>query len=90
MNRETGKLRPVEVVTADASKVSGWDFYRSLPGVAERIAKRERDKAKAEEMRAAVAAGDNRKAADLILEAIAEKVGIPFDELKRRTRDQWL
>ena len=49
-----------------------------------------RDEARQAEMRKADADGDNRKCADLILACIAEKVGMPFDELKKRTKSQWL
>lgn len=82
------KLPQPTVITADCRKMSGADFWRMIH--ADRYAKRERDKQKAEEMRQAVAAGDTQKVADLLLEAVAEKVGMPFDELKQRTKNQWL
>ena len=88
----TAPQRHPVVVTGDPKTESSAEFLdRIAPLYGHRTrAERERDEARQAEMRKAVAEGDNRKCADLILECIAERVGANFDELKARTKSQWL
>lgn len=74
------------LIRADASKVSGKEFFDAILGTA----KREEDRAAAEALKDANGRGDNKAAVDLLLAGVARHIGMPLDELKQRTRRQWL
>jgi len=74
------------VITADCRTMTGKQFFDAIFGTRQR----EQDEAIAAELKAANERRDNRAAADALLKSVALHIGMPFDELKQRTRDQWL
>lgn len=74
------------LITADASKVSPREFFRAV--FAKQIARAERDKLAAEQLRQANEAGDNKRAAEILLQGVADHLGAPLSEL--REKGKWL